>query len=354
MTKKLRRLPNGFGWIDKLPGTRRKPYRARVLVSKELDMDVQKVRKKFQTVGYAETWTEAFELLQSYHSSPYGYEKRAMTVKEVYDAWSADHFPIVSESTQKGYRAAFQILAPVYGVKFKDLTVQDIIRSIDASGKNAPTLKRFKSMMNALYKYAIGQGITDRDLSSYIDLSRYRNKNPNRTEHDRFTATEIKRLWKHTDDSTVRIILALIYSGVRIDELLSLRREDVHLDEQYFDVVRSKTDSGVRMVPIADKVLPFYKDWMAVGADTLISRDGIRPYTYTTFRKYHWDPVLKSLRMHHTPHDTRHTCASMLTEADIKPVVIKKILGHSAKMDVTEKVYTHLHVSTLLEAVNSI
>lgn len=145
-------------------------------------------------------------------------------------------------------------------MKFKDLTVQDIIRSIDASGKNAPTLKRFKSMMNALYKYAIGQGVTDRDLSSYIDLSRYRNKNPNRTEHDRFTATEIKRLWKHTDDNTVRIILALIYSGVRIDELLSLRREDVHLDEQYFDVVRSKTDSGVRMVPIADKVMPFYKD----------------------------------------------------------------------------------------------
>lgn len=99
MTKKLRRLPNGFGQINKLPGTRRKPYRARVLVSKELDMDAQKVRKKFQTIGYAETWTDAFELLQSYHSSPYGYEKRAMTVKEVYDAWSADHFPIVSDST---------------------------------------------------------------------------------------------------------------------------------------------------------------------------------------------------------------------------------------------------------------
>ena len=146
-----------------------------------------------------------------------------------------------------------------------------------------------------------------------------------------------RSLWKHTDDNTVRIVLALIYSGVRIDELLSLRREDVHLDEQYFDVTHSKTDSGVRMVPIADKVLSFYKDWMAVGADTLISRDGIRPYTYTTFRKYHWDPVLKSLRMHHTPHDTRHTCASMLTEADVKPVVIKKILGHSAKMDVTDR-----------------
>lgn len=85
MTKKLRRLPNGFGWIDKLPGTRRKPYRARVLVSKQLDMDVQKVRKKFKTIGYAETWTEAFELLQAYHSSPYGFEKRTMTVKEVYD-----------------------------------------------------------------------------------------------------------------------------------------------------------------------------------------------------------------------------------------------------------------------------
>lgn len=53
----------------------------------------------------------------------------------------------------------------------------------------------------------------------------------------------------------------LIYNGVRISELLDLKKENVHLDKQYFDVTDSKTENGIRKVPIADKVLDFYKSW---------------------------------------------------------------------------------------------
>lgn len=42
---------------------------------------------------------------------------------------------------------------------------------------------------------------------------------------------------------------------------LQFCKEDVHLEEQYFDVIASKTENGLRKVPIADKVLPFYKAW---------------------------------------------------------------------------------------------
>ncbi len=51
----------------------------------------------------------------------------------------------------------------------------------------------------------------------------------------------------------------LIYNGVRISELLDLKKGNVHLDKQYFDVIDSKTGNGIRKVPIADKVLDFYK-----------------------------------------------------------------------------------------------
>ena len=53
----------------------------------------------------------------------------------------------------------------------------------------------------------------------------------------------------------------LLYSGVRISEMLDLKKENVHLNEQYFDVICSKTENGIRKVPIADKVLPYYKAW---------------------------------------------------------------------------------------------
>lgn len=51
----------------------------------------------------------------------------------------------------------------------------------------------------------------------------------------------------------------LIYSGVRISELLDSKRKNVHLNEHCFNVVESKTDSGIRIVPIDDKVYPLLK-----------------------------------------------------------------------------------------------
>lgn len=40
------------------------------------------------------------------------------------------------------------------------------------------------------------------------------------------------------------------YTGVRISELLDLKKENVYLDEQYFDVLASKTENGIRKVPL--------------------------------------------------------------------------------------------------------
>ena len=44
----------------------------------------------------------------------------------------------------------------------------------------------------------------------------------------------------------------------------------------------------------------------------------------------------------------------MLAEAQVEPTMIKKIVGHSGAMTLTERVYTHLDVKVLLEAINKI
>ena len=70
---------------------------------------------------------------------------------------------------------------------------------------------------------------------------------------------QIARLWELAEDPYYQIVLMLIYNGCRISEFLDLKKETVPLEEQYFDVIASKTENGLRKVPIADKVLPFYK-----------------------------------------------------------------------------------------------
>ena len=48
------------------------------------------------------------------------------------------------------------------------------------------------------------------------------------------------------EDKYYQIILMLLYNGTRISEFLDLKKENVHLEEQYFDVigtVKQKTES---------------------------------------------------------------------------------------------------------------
>lgn len=62
----------------------------------------------------------------------------------------------------------------------------------------------------------------------------------------------------------------------------------------------------------------------------------------------------QQLKIDRTPHCCRHTCISMLAEAGVVQTIIKKIVGHSGAMTLTEKVYTHFDVKELVNAINKI
>lgn len=79
---------------------------------------------------------------------------------------------------------------------------------------------------------------------------------------------EIKTLWDaQKSNQYLSVVLMLIYTGVRIGELLNLEKKDIHLDERWFYVKESKTDAGIREVPIAEKIVPFFEYWMQKEGD---------------------------------------------------------------------------------------
>ncbi|RGO47350.1 integrase [Dorea formicigenerans] len=63
---------------------------------------------------------------------------------------------------------------------------------------------------------------------------------------------------------------------------------------------------------------------------------------------------MEQIGIDRTPYCTRHTCISMLSEAGVQDTTIKKIVGHSGAMTLTEKVYTHLDMQVLVDAINKI
>jgi len=126
--------------------------------------------------------------------------------------------------------------------------------------------------------------------------------------------------------------------------------------EKYFDVIDSKTENGIRKVPIADKVLPFYQRWLHDCSDCEYLIHTLDSQHFTYYMYYHnvFQPLMFRLHIDHTPHCCRHTTISLLAEAHVDQTTIKKIVGHSGAMSLTERIYTHLDVPALVEAINQI
>lgn len=351
------RLPNGFGSVYKLSGKRRRPWVARKTMGYDFDEEKGKAYPIYKFIGYYATKQEAMTALVDYNRDPYDFQVDSMTFAELYDRWSDVHFPKVSDSGVKGYKAAFLLCTTIKDMRVRDIKLLHLQKVVDDSGKNTPTLKKLKILLGLMYDFAVMNEILPhdkREMIRYLDISKA--GNPNSRKRQIFSTAEVDKLWSVRDGNPyVSVALMLIYTGVRIGELLDLKKKDVFLEEKWFSVCKSKTEAGIREVPIADKILPFFRHWM--------DQDSLEGFLITTpeggrmvYRNYYdsyWKPIMDAIGANHRPHDTRHTCISMMTAAGVEKIIIQKIVGHKGQ-DVTEAVYTHLELPIKLEAINKI
>ena len=343
------RLPNGMGGIYEMKDKkRRNPWRVRVTVG----WDEATKKQIVHNVGYFRTRAEALKALVEYNANPYDLTNDT-TFAEIYDKWSDEKFDTISHSNAKAYQASYACCAAIHKMKFVEIRANHLQAVVDKSDKNYPTLRKLKVLFSQLYQYAMKNDLCEKDYSQYVDIAKHKERK--QEKHVPFTPAEISKLWDNVErNDYVSTILMLLYSGVRIGELLDLKKENVHIAERYFEVVQSKTDAGIRPVPIADKVLPFFEKWMQNDSEYLIPNNKSGHMVYSTFIRYYWEPLMKEMQMKHIPHDTRHTTISMLAKQNVNQTLIKRIVGHSGAMSLTEKVYTHTDIEQLIEAINTI
>lgn len=350
------KLPNKYGSVYKLSGKRRKPWAVRKTVGWKQVPEKMKSYPIYEFIGFYATRSEALQALAAYNEDPYDLHFNTITFEEVYEKWSDIHFEKVSASNVNGYKASFRLCDKIKDMKFVDIKLDHLQQVVDDSGKNTPTLKKLKIMFGLMYDYAVIHEIVSqdkRDMVRYVDISKA--GNPNAYDRKPFSKKAIKTVWDaHDSNVYLTVVLILIYTGVRIGELLDLEKKDIHLDERWFYVKESKTDAGIREVPIAEKIVPFFEYWMNRNCDHLICTPDDKPFEYRNYYDSYWKPMMQELSLaKYTPHCTRHTCVSLLTEAGVDERIIQKIVGHKGQ-NVTQIVYTHVDLPYKLEAINLI
>ncbi|MFP4567985.1 MAG: site-specific tyrosine recombinase/integron integrase [Candidatus Woesearchaeota archaeon] len=136
-----------------------------------------------------------------------------------------------------------------------------------------------------------------------------------------------------------KLILMMIYSsGLRVSELVNLKREDLELGNR-FAWVRSGKGKKDRMVILSDRLVLELKH-IPLGKWVFPGRDGgplgvknIQKIVRTATRTAGIDKKV-------TPHTLRHSFATHLLDAGTDIRVIQELLGHSNLQ--TTQIYTHV------------
>lgn len=340
------RLPNGYGSVYKLSGNRRRPWVAVVTTGWS---EVGKQQRYI--IGYFKTRTEALDALAEYNKNPIG-EARDKTLGELYEKWSASKYPKLDRSTVNGYKAGWkrlQVLAdtPIRFIKKSHL--QEIIDGMVAEGLSRSTLEKTKTLAVILFDWAIGDEIVSINHGSAVELPAVEKK-----EKETFSEPEILKIVKHGEagDIWAGTVAILIYTGMRISEMLELTKFSVNRENW---TIRGglKTEAGRnRIIPIHPKIKPFIQYWLSQPGDHLISRDG-KPISANYYRKYLYYPTLERLEVRRlNPHCTRHTFLTMLDKAKVTKKVQQELAGHASYQ--TTAGYTHPDIDTLREGIEAI
>ena len=333
--------PNGYGSVFKLSGNRRRPWCARVT-----DGWTDSGKQIYKNLGYYEEREDAMIALAMYNNDPYDLDNDRITFSEVYEKWSAEKFPKISDSNIRGYKTSFNKCEPLHGMKFKQIKKSHMQRVIDAnSSLSYQTRMKLKTLFVQLFKFALENDIVEKDYSKFVDAGEQTTK----IVRTPFSPEEIQKLWDNIDKPYVDSVLIMIYSGMRVGEMLIIRSADINLETRtMIGGIKTKTSID-RTIPIHKKIVGL----IDTSKEYLITSPTGKKMSYNNYIQRQFTPLMKELGMNHLPHDCRHTTATMLDNANVSQILVKRILGHSSS-DVTERVYTHKTAEQLVRAIDKI
>lgn len=338
------RNSNGYGSVIKLSGKRRRPYAVRITVGWTEDG-----KQRFKYLSYHEKRTQAKLALAEYNLNPYNIDASRITFAEVYERWTETEFKTLSDSMINSYRSAYKHCKPLYNKVFKELRKDDLQAVVNSI--SAPSMQDVvKFLFLKSYKYGMENDIVNKNYAQFVKIA----KKEESKEKVPFTREEVNKLWENMDKLKYGdLVLILLYTGMRIGELLKMQKSNIFLEERYM-IGGSKTKAGKgRIIPLHKRIVPLIEKRMkeSDSQSLFINRVGAN-LKYNSFMQYHWEPILEVVGQEHTPHDTRHTFISEMARLNTNPLVLKRIVGHS-NADVTEH-YTHKNIEDLLEAVDKL
>ena len=310
-------------------------------------------------MGYFSTKKEATEVLNKYFNNPYNLENHRIKFKDLFELFKNSKKDIVAKNTLDSYINSFKRCKELHNLVFKDIStpiLQNLITNLNCS---ISTKSMTKGFLKIFWDYAREIDILEKNRAEFINLPKeteIKEKNP-------FNYDEIEKLWKNKDIIWVKYILIMIYTGMRIEETVELKKENVDLREEFIHGGNKTTKGKNRSIPIHKDIVEIIKElYENSPTDYLIYNDKWifskkknenKPLRKNYFREKFYK-TLETLKINkHKTHDCRKTLATLMSNQKINNIVITDIMGHE-NIATTKQYYIQTDKQKLKLSMNSL
>lgn len=247
-----------------------------------------------------------------------------------------------SPGTIRQYDQVLRSFVSYAGKPAEKAVRQDIIRYLNhlmfERHLTRATASNVLSVMKSFYKFMADNGHIETNPTRGISSIKMDKKAP-----VYLTIPEMRTLIDTAVDARDSIIIRMLYAtGVRISELLNIRKRDIDFDRHTIKVFGK--GSKERVVLISSEMAADLQQY----SDRLGDNDRLFELTPRTVQR---DVKVLARRAginkNVTPHKLRHSFATHMLQNGGNVVAIQKLLGHASLN--TTQIYTHYNVDDLKE-----
>jgi len=318
------------------------------------------------------TVTQARRVISRIYEVANREELPANTVREYVAFWMQNKKEELADSSFVEYSRLTKDLLAYLGAR-ADKPI-DAITSKDILPYRAKLLKRVspatvnKSLkaLRGIWTQARKDGQLERnpfDSVSYVDA-----KGGKKTRRKNFTMEQLKLVLSLCDDDWRGLVLAGLYTGQRLSDLLGMTWEQVDLAGATIEFSTQKTGAELE-IPIHPVLMRWLMDHAGDNPRAAVFQKFAGVAQNTVSRQFmvtlHKAGLIKKEPAHSSSgkgrdsrrtlnelcfHSLRHSYVTMLKESGATDSVAKSIVGHES--DAVNRLYTHLGIDAMRKAVN--
>lgn len=332
--------------------------------------NVYRKRQGFKTKKQAQI--ALADLLKDIEENGLLNETKVMTFKDLYDMWLKQHRLNVKPSTIATNRRFVEghVLPHLGDMKLDDITVVYCQKLVNEWYEEYKQYPYFRKVTAQIMRYGEAMEIMKGNPMAKTILPR---KKEEEKKIQYYTKEELQYFFECLEQygnyKQLAFFRALAFTGCRKSEILSLQWEDIDLfnktvsigktlaiDENLDIIIQTpKTSSSVREISLDDETIKILSRWRSIQREEYFqmgfNTTSDKQFVFTNVRNELYYPqivndwlkyLIKKYKLPKiTPHNFRHTHASLLLQAGIPVKEVSERLGHK-DIKITLEIYSHV------------